>query len=110
MTPDHSLLARVGQAIRAERQAARITQEELAERVEVDQSTISGWERATGLVGIDQIAAVEQALGIPAGTVLRRARYLPEIDTVWAIQSDPAISAETRRVLSDVYRASVGRS
>lgn len=42
---DKSVMITIGQRIREARESLRLTQQQLADRLGVDQSTVSGWER-----------------------------------------------------------------
>jgi transcriptional regulator with XRE-family HTH domain len=57
-------LMRIGEKIRARRDLARLSQEELAERVGVAQSTLGRWEAGTGEPKLRQALALARALGV----------------------------------------------
>lgn len=59
-------------AIRAARQAAGVTQAELAARLGVAQPHVSRWERHVR-PSVGRLAQIERALDIPVGTLMRAA-------------------------------------
>jgi transcriptional regulator with XRE-family HTH domain len=71
------------------------------------QSTISALERAQRTPTLAQMLAIEQAGEKPAGFVLRAAGVLPEVDTRWAIGTDPKLSSAARAGLLAAYDAMI---
>lgn len=54
----------ISASLRAERSRAGLSQSELADAVKVTQTTVSGWERGTSMIGLDKAWLVAEALGI----------------------------------------------
>lgn len=80
----------LGQAIRELR--GQLTQVELAARVKTDQGTVSRWEHGNLKPELDDLKAIEEAVGAPHGTIVRRCGYVAELVTVEdALQADPTI-------------------
>jgi transcriptional regulator with XRE-family HTH domain len=73
----------------------------------VAQSSVSDFERGERMPSLEQMEAIEQAAGRPAGFILRLAGYLPEPDTGWSIDTDPALDDGGRRALRASYDALV---
>lgn len=61
----------LGAAIRTAR--GRTTQEKLAELLETDQSRVSKWERDHHRPSLEEVRAIEDALGRPRGFILVQA-------------------------------------
>ncbi|WP_457028126.1 helix-turn-helix transcriptional regulator [Kitasatospora sp. P5_F3] len=63
---DHQLAERrrVGEAIRALREARRLSQDQLGEAVGVDRRTMSTYEVGSVAMSLDRITAVALALGV----------------------------------------------
>lgn len=64
----------LGAAIRTAR--GRVTQQELANRLDISQSRISKWEQNTHRPSLEEIRNVEDVLSRPRGFVLIRAGYV----------------------------------
>lgn len=58
-------------ALRARRRSAGLTQYNLADRSGIAQPTISALECAHRMPRVEEVAALEQAMGYPLGTLLR---------------------------------------
>jgi transcriptional regulator with XRE-family HTH domain len=72
MRPKEKRLAlRMGQAIAVRRQQRRFTQAELAEMIEVEQETISRFERGATLPPLGRLADIADALSCPLEDLLR---------------------------------------
>ncbi len=75
-------LRQLGRAIRAQRHAAGLTQAELGSQIELSpdrtlpQTALSRWEAGLVDLGVEQIRAVESALGVPYGTISVAANYV----------------------------------
>ena len=54
-----------GNTIKALREAKRMTQAELGEKIGVSSKTVSKWETAKGLPDISLLQPLSQALGVP---------------------------------------------
>lgn len=59
------------------RQAAKLSQEELAHRAEIDRTYISSLERSVYAAGIDVVDRLARALGVEAADLLRRPDAVP---------------------------------
>src|SRR5438067_721174 len=72
-------LRALGEAIRSARLYAGVwTQQELADLLGVGQTTVSRWERGAEALRLSSVVAVENALGVPRGSILRGAGYIGE--------------------------------
>jgi transcriptional regulator with XRE-family HTH domain len=58
--------------LRRYRHAAKLSQEELAHRAEIDRTYISSLERCVYAAGIDVVGRLARALGVEAADLLRR--------------------------------------
>lgn len=87
-----------------------LTQAQLAQRMGVDQTTISRlangkWGEQGGPTP-DILARIEEAAGRPRGWILVQAGYVDAVRTIpEAIAMDPQLSADARRVLVGVYES-----
>lgn len=98
------LKKRIGQAIRACR-AGRATQDELAERTGIGQSTLSVYEQGKSVPTVLALWEIERACGRESGWIVVNAGLVAEIKTVPdAIAMDPDLDDVERRVLADAYR------
>ncbi|MFJ2202919.1 helix-turn-helix domain-containing protein [Streptomyces violaceusniger] len=68
-TPEHRLV--FGAQVRALREQAGLSQEELAHAAGLHRTYVSGIERGRRNVGLDNIVALATALGVTAATLLR---------------------------------------
>lgn len=88
----------------------KVTQEMLAEKTGFRQTQISRWER-TNEPSLDELAALEKAMGVVPGTVLRAAGYVKEARTVdEVVHTDPNLAPELVGVVLQAYRAAVTAS
>lgn len=107
--PDPDLSRAVGSAIRDLR-AQGWSAQDLADRLNVGQPTISRWERGGRLPALELLPRFDNLLGRPRGELLRRAGYVEDdCDVVTAIRSDDALSADHKSILIDVYEAILRR-
>lgn len=96
------------EAIRSAR-SERMTQTELGERLGVKQSYVSRWEidyppqRAT-------VARIEEALDLPAGTLMREAGYAEGLSVEDAIRSDLRLTPANQQMLLNAYRVALRES
>jgi transcriptional regulator with XRE-family HTH domain len=104
---------RICEAVKTAREVAGLTQRQLADMLGVSQPAIHNWEHDTE-PSLDALAAVEDALGLRRGQLVRDAGYVdddpPTIDDV--IRSDDSLSPDDRRAVLDLvafYRARGGR-
>lgn len=94
----------LGQAIRDVR--GDLTQAQLADAVNTDQGTVSRWENGNLRPELDDLRAIEDAAGVPHGTILRRAGYVAEIKTVRdALEADRTIPRAAIPYLLDAVEA-----
>jgi len=63
--------------LRRYRQTAKLSQEELAHRAEIDRTYISSLERSVYAAGIDVVDRLARALGIEAADLLRQQESRP---------------------------------
>ena len=88
-----------------------MTQETLADAIDVDQPSVSRWERDEQRPSLEQIAAVEAATGRRRGFVLLAAGLVEGVSSVEAaIARDPELDAEQRRFVLNAYRAALVQS
>ena len=73
MKTKHPALVRLGENVRREREARRLTQEQLAEKAEMDPTYISGIERGVRNCSILSFLRVATALEVQPGTLLEAA-------------------------------------
>lgn len=73
---------KIGRVIRAHRDAAQLTQNQLANLAGVDASGLQGWEAGRGLPGIGSLVKLADTLGISPGEFIADLvpRDLPEGD------------------------------
>lgn len=67
----HPLLQKVGKRVRTIRAKAGISQEALADAAGLDRSYMSGVERGVRNLSVLKLAAIAEALGVPASSLLR---------------------------------------
>lgn len=70
----------VGRAIKSTREAQGVTQVELAKMIGVSQPRLSAMERGPAIPHIEQIAAIEEALDVSPGYVLKAAGLVAPTD------------------------------
>jgi transcriptional regulator with XRE-family HTH domain len=93
-------------AIRETREERGITQEALGTAIGRAQNSISKLERGAEKEPptVDEVAAIEVALGVPKGYILRKAGYVVPMTTVEdLIMSDPGLSPPNRQAVLAVY-------
>ena len=101
----------VGAAIRELRNAAGLTQEQLGERVPMDQSLLSRYEGGRAFPPLQTMWAIEAALGVPRGQIQRRAGLIDEaVSTRDWLARDGTLDPESRRFMLAAYEYAVGRS
>jgi transcriptional regulator with XRE-family HTH domain len=74
MKSKHPALMRLGENVRREREARRLTQEQLAEKAEMDPTYISGIERGVRNCSVLSLLRVAVALDTAAGALLEGAQ------------------------------------
>lgn len=72
-TPDWvpARLREIGVRIRAARRTARLTQEQLAERVGRDRKTVVRWENAYSVPDLEDLLLIAHALDVPVADLVR---------------------------------------
>jgi transcriptional regulator with XRE-family HTH domain len=87
------------------------TEDEIAEVVGRSQATVSRWELDDGKPQLEQIAAIEDHVGRPRGTVLRAAGFVTDPDGVEdRIRADGRLDDEQMLLAIAAYRSAVRKS
>ena len=96
----------VSQAIKAAREGAGLSQWDLARLLDTGQTTIARWE-TTRVPSVDDIAAIEEALELPGGFILRQAGYVDEpAPTVEeAVAHDGTLTRTAKDLVLGAYRS-----
>ena len=102
----------LGQFIRVQRQLAKLSLRELAERARVSNPYLSQVERGMHEPSVRVLSAIAAALGLSAETLLTEAGLLddhddPPRETESAIRADSALTAEQKDALLAVYHSYV---
>ena len=102
----------LGQFIRVQRQLAKLSLRDLAERARVSNPYLSQIERGMHEPSVRVLKAIAAALGLPAETLLAEAGLLDDDEaapreTEAAIRADVALTAEQKHALVAVYRSYV---
>jgi transcriptional regulator with XRE-family HTH domain len=74
-----AVLQQLGANLRRRRRAARLSQEELAHRAELDRTLISSIERGKKLIRIDTVVKLAYALGLSPSELLEGVVYAPAL-------------------------------
>lgn len=93
----------LGQALRAVREPL-LTQQQLAAKTGGKQNTISDWEHDKNEVGVTELAAIEDALDVRRGTVLRLAGFVVDTSIEELIESDPTLPPRSKPAILQAYR------
>lgn len=109
-SPADSGLVLLGKAIK--RELGTRSQRWLADRIGVDPSVmtriINGQMKD---LTVDRVAAIEDALDVPRGSLLRAAGYVaPTVSAEDAIRQDPSLPRQIRQALVDVVEANRRRA
>lgn len=84
--------------------AGRARQEDIADKIGINQSQISRWSRGENLPTLEQLAQIEDAAGRPRGFILNAAGLTSPVTTVReAVAMDPNLSDDWRRAILAVY-------
>jgi tetratricopeptide (TPR) repeat protein len=104
--PDSRHPTTLNDALRTLREARGVTQNQLAEALGVDQTMCSRWESNPNWnPRIDEIAAIDDALGQPRGSLLKAAGYIADITTTeQAVMADPALGPDGRDAILILLR------
>jgi transcriptional regulator with XRE-family HTH domain len=101
----------LGDFIRSQRQLAKLSLRDLAERARVSNPYLSQIERGLHAPSVRVLSSIAAALGLSAETLLAQAGLLDEEalpgTTEAAIRSDEALSDEQKQALLAVYRSYV---
>ena len=77
-----------------------LNQEEMGRRLGVHQTEISKWIKGERQPSYEHLPAIEAAMGLPRGTLLRMAGYVDErIDAVKAVRADSRLSMASKNVI-----------
>lgn len=80
-----------------------MTQSQLADLIEGEQTTLSDYENARSRVPLHVLPQIEGACGVRAGTILRLAGLVEDsVDA--AIEADPALTPFGRRTVLGFYQ------
>lgn len=102
-----SPVVNLGEGIR-QALGGRLTQEQLADKLGVDQGQVSRWVRDKATPSVTRLFAIEDAAGRPRGFIMRAAGYLTDEPTVEEVlEADPAISDDAREMLKGMYAVAV---
>lgn len=96
------------EAIREARRE-RMTQVELSERLGVKQSYVSRWETEAAPLR-PMVAQIEEALDLPAGTLMRQAGYVEGLKVEDAIRSDLRLTPALQEQMLSAYRVALRES
>lgn len=101
----------LGAAIRRHREERRTTQTELGDQSELGQKRISDLESGKHSPGLDEVAALERALGLTRGALLIEAGYCTIATTIADVVGlDPALTAYGRALVLTAYDAALQAS
>ena len=107
--PWHARVEALGEFIRAQRQQARLSLRDLAERARVSNPYLSQVERGLHEPSVRVLKSIAGALGISAETLLEQAGLLDSDEaapaTEGAIRADPRLTPEQKDALLAVYRS-----
>jgi transcriptional regulator with XRE-family HTH domain len=102
-SPDRVLS--IPEAIRACRKG-RLTQDELALKASIGQSTLSQWENGRSTPDPNQLRVIEEVCDRPIGWILIQAGYIADVTTVpEAIAVAPELSDSQKAIIMDAYNA-----
>lgn len=99
-------LEELGAAIK--RELGSRTQTWLAERLGDDTGSVSRLVRGMlPELTVEKVRVIEEALELPRGFLLREGGYVDEqrVTVEWVVMNDPALNADSRRMLLAAYRA-----
>lgn len=96
----------VARALRSACEAAGVTQKQVAEAAEVDQTTVSAWMKGKNWLPLYALPLIDELCGQPKGYVLRLAGYVDDnLDVEAQIQADFAFAdPEDRDMVVRFYR------
>jgi transcriptional regulator with XRE-family HTH domain len=109
---DNSDLAKMlGSLIETERKRLGLTQEYVAERMDVSQNAVTGWERAVGdgALKVPLLLKLEQLFRLPRGTIFQRLGIMPEVPEFEAVVlANMRLTGEQKDALVRLYRVMAG--
>jgi transcriptional regulator with XRE-family HTH domain len=97
-----------GRAVKAARERAGLTQQQLADAAGVRRNMVSQWETGLSAAGEERVAELERILQVPAGDLgwhLGFGRPPALGSAVDAIEADPNLSEDAKRILRAAYEA-----
>lgn len=94
---------RLTAAFRHACEQAGVTQEQLAERLGVHQTTVSTWLLGKAQPPLRHLPAIDELCGQPKGHVLRLAGYVDDVDVKSALASDPSLDPDGRGMVVRLY-------
>ena len=105
----------IGDVVRAAREEARISQTVMALRLgftsAAGQARISRWERGEQAPELHELGAIETALDLPKGTIVRRLGMVHDLKTTEEVlRTDPHIRGPYRDMVIDAYKLAKRRS
>lgn len=99
---------RIGQRIRAARQAAHFTQEELANQIGVSGSAVSQWESGTRGVGVPELENIARVLSVSVQQLVGESPLPAEVEetdeTITAVDLDERIRPDVKEHVIDIIR------
>lgn len=90
--------AKVGRRVRARRQALQLTQDELAQELDVTRQHISRIENSLVVPSLDLLLRLSRCLGVSTDYLLT-GKETPALGIAGSIRSDHALSAAAKRHL-----------
>ena len=102
----------LGQAIKMTRTRLGFTQVEIAEALDIPQSHLSRWELDKAVPSLEQVGALEVALGVRRGALLVQAGYVDSgiTDIEIALRTYDGLSEELRGVAVEMFRLVIAGS
>jgi transcriptional regulator with XRE-family HTH domain len=99
---------RICRAIRAQLDESDLSMQDLADRLRVSKSMVQRWT-TTREPALEMIVAIEDALDLVRGELLRDAGYVSDLVSVRrAVLDDPKLDDRARRTLLALYRQLTG--
>lgn len=96
------------EAFRVACEVAGLTQEQLAERLGVHQTTVSKWLVGKAQPPLEHLPIVDALCGERRGHILRLAGFVDDgVDVVAAINQDPALDEDSKAAMLLSYRTFV---
>lgn len=110
MTPKEKRLAvQMGKAIAVRRQQKGLTQSELAEKIDVEQETISRFERGATLPPLGRLADIADALACSLEDLFRTGSPRPEDKAQAISKALQHLSEFDRQMVGDIVEQLCGR-